>query len=179
MLQATCCQLLTGCKGGQTDSRPRDNQDRLEETQVSNSSGTNKHVARSDDRHRDVRNSLETISPPTVEEVGMFVTNFRMPRPRGPKEIHHRMQKHPRQLEPRVLARPNRGPVPVRTSSMVELRSAVRTITPRPGAVPHREGREFRDPNEAPGGILRNHTGRRRARKVSISRTKLKFDEAM
>jgi hypothetical protein len=106
------------------------------------------------------------LSPPGGTEVGMFVTNFRRPRPRRPKEIHHRMQKHPRQLEPRVLARPNRGPVSVRTSSMVELRSAVRTITPRPGAVPHREVREFGDPNEAPDEILRNHTGRRRARKV-------------
>jgi hypothetical protein len=93
----------------------------------------------------------------------MFVTNFRRPRPRGPKEIHNRMQKHPRQLQPRELARPNRGPVPARTSSMVELGSAVRTITPRPGAVPHREVREFRDLNEAPDKILRNHTGRRRA----------------
>jgi hypothetical protein len=46
---------------------------------------------------------------------------------------------------------------------MVELRSAVRTITPRPGAVPHREVREFRDPNKAPDEILRNPTGRRRA----------------
>jgi hypothetical protein len=72
----------------------------------------------------------------------------------------------PRSSRNRELARPNRGPVPVRTSSMVELRSAVRTITPRPGAVPHREVREFRDPNEAPDEILRNHTGRRRARKV-------------
>jgi hypothetical protein len=93
----------------------------------------------------------------------MFVTNFRRPRPRGPKEIHHRMQKHPRQLQPCVLARPNRGPVPARTSSMVELRSAVRSLTPRPGAGPHRKVRELRDPNEAPDEILRNHTGRRRA----------------
>jgi hypothetical protein len=46
----------------------------------------------------------------------MFVSNFRRPRPRGPKEIHHRMQKHPRQLQPRALATPNRGPVPARTS---------------------------------------------------------------